>query len=82
MPHPFWSRKGLALVGAFAILACAALLLSVGSTYPEPFPYAAVSADWTCSKTAGILTVCTKAPQSKTGLDHARNAPSCLRAQS
>ncbi len=56
------TRKQIALV--FAAVAVAASIggLSLALTTPEPIASAALSGPWQCTKTAGIVTVCTKKP--------------------
>jgi hypothetical protein len=55
-----WTRK--ALVVAILTLAAGAAYLSLGVSRPEPVASAALSGPWQCTRTAGILTVCTKKP--------------------
>jgi hypothetical protein len=55
MPHTLWSRKSLAFIAAMLILGCVAVLAR-----SKPFPNSGLSAEWQCSKTAGILITCTK----------------------
>ena len=79
MTYAFWFRKGFALTVAIVMLACAAVFLSVGLTHPMPFPYADASAEWQCSKTAGILTVCSRTAHTKPEFHSSREVPMCLR---
>jgi hypothetical protein len=55
MNRTLWSRKSLAFIAAMLILTCAAVLAR-----SKPFPDSGLSAEWQCSKTAGILVTCTK----------------------
>ena len=57
-----WTYKEIALVAAILMLACAAAFLSIKLTRPRPFASAVLTQQWQCTKTAGILTVCTKKP--------------------
>jgi hypothetical protein len=79
MTYPFWSRKWFAFIVATAVLAGATLLVSNGLTRPKAFPYAAVSGEWQCSKTAGLLTICTRTSHADPAPDRSRNRPVCLR---
>jgi hypothetical protein len=54
-----WSREQIALV-AIVTLVCVAALFSVGLIGPKPVANSGLSTEWQCSKTGGILTVCTK----------------------
>jgi hypothetical protein len=56
----FWTRRPL--VVALLALACGAACVSFGVARPEPVASAALSGPWQCTRTAGILTVCTKKP--------------------
>ena len=55
MTCTLWSRKTFAFIAAILILACVAILAR-----SKPFPDSGLSAEWQCSKTAGILVTCTK----------------------
>ncbi len=56
-----WTRK--ATLVAIAMLALAgATLASVELTRPRPFTSAMLSGQWQCTRTAGIVTVCTRSP--------------------
>jgi hypothetical protein len=57
MNRTLWSRKSIAFVAATLILACVAILAR-----SKPFPDSGLSAEWQCSKTAGVLITCTKKP--------------------
>jgi hypothetical protein len=59
MMSNFWTRKGVVLTGALAMLACVAALLSVDLTVPDPVASAALGAEWQCSRVAFVLTSCT-----------------------
>jgi hypothetical protein len=45
---------------ATVALGCALALLSIQLMRPKPLSNAGLGVDWQCSKTAGILTICTK----------------------
>jgi hypothetical protein len=55
-----WGRKQIALVVAIVTFACAATYVSIALARPQPVASAVLSDQWQCTKTAGILTVCTK----------------------
>ncbi|HVX79455.1 MAG TPA: hypothetical protein VHB49_25245 [Bradyrhizobium sp.] len=55
-----WTRKEIVLVAAILALAGASAFLSVKLIRPQPFA-SSVLTEWQCTRTAGILTVCTKA---------------------
>ena len=55
-----WTRK--ALVVAALMFASGAAYVALGVARPEPVASAALSGPWQCTRTAGILTVCTKKP--------------------
>ncbi|MDE2329480.1 MAG: hypothetical protein KGK16_01645 [Bradyrhizobium sp.] len=57
-----WSRKQIALLLAILTLAPAAAYLSINLARPRPVTSAVMSDQWKCTKTAGIVTVCTKKP--------------------
>lgn len=44
---------------AIVALGCALALLSIQLLRPKPLSTASLGVEWQCSKTAGILTVCT-----------------------
>ena len=50
------THKVAVLIGAWAMFACVAALLSVNLTSPTS---AALGADWQCSRFALVLTTCT-----------------------
>jgi hypothetical protein len=55
------TRKAILL--AIALLAIAGTaFVSAGLTQPKPFDSVVLSDQWQCTRTAGILTVCTKKP--------------------
>jgi hypothetical protein len=60
MTSTFWTRKAIAFGVAIVSVTCAATFLSVGLTQPKPFVSAVLSDQWQCTKTVGIITVCTK----------------------
>ena len=55
MTRTLWSRKSFAFIAAMLILACVGVLAR-----SKPFPNSGLSAEWQCSKTAGLLVTCTK----------------------
>jgi hypothetical protein len=62
MTWTFWTRKATVLTIAILAVAGTAAVASVGLTRSEPVASAMLSDQWRCTKTAGILTVCTKKP--------------------
>jgi len=60
MTSTFWTRKAIALGVAIVTITCTVTFLSVGLTQPKPFVSAVLSDQWQCTKTVGIITVCTK----------------------
>ena len=62
MTWTFWTRKATVLTIAILAVAGTAAFTSVGLTRSEPVASAMLSDQWQCTKTAGILTVCTKKP--------------------
>jgi hypothetical protein len=57
-----WTRKQFAQTVAILILATGAAYASVRVTRPRPFTSTLLSDQWQCTRTAGILTVCTRKP--------------------
>ena len=57
-----WSRRKIALVAAVVVLASGAAYASVNLARPTPVENAVLSDQWQCTRTAGVLTVCTKRP--------------------
>ena len=57
-----WTTKEIALIAAILALACTAAFLSIKLTRPKPFASTVLTEQWQCTKTAGVLTVCTKKP--------------------
>lgn len=62
MTWTFWTRKATILTIAILAVVGTAAFASVGLTRSEPVARAMLSNQWQCTKTAGILTVCTKKP--------------------
>ena len=62
MTWTFWTRKATVLTVAILAVAGTAAFASVGLTRSEPVASVMLSDQWQCTKTAGILTVCTKKP--------------------
>ena len=57
-----WTRKAVLLAVAALALAGATTFASVELSRPRPFDSAMLNGQWQCTRTAGILTVCTKRP--------------------
>ena len=57
-----WTRKAALLAIAMLALVGAAAFASVELTRPRPFDSVMLNGQWQCTRTAGILTVCTKKP--------------------
>ena len=57
-----WTRKAALLAIVAMALAGAAAFASVELTRPRPFTSVMLNGQWQCTRTAGILTVCTKKP--------------------
>ena len=55
-------RKATLLTVAVLALAGAAAFASLELTRPRPFDSAMLNGQWQCTRTAGILTVCTRKP--------------------
>jgi hypothetical protein len=70
MTGVFSTRKGLALTVALIVAGCAAATLADWSTGSAALTTPIGMAEWQCSKTMGVLTVCTKKP-------HASPASNC-----
>jgi hypothetical protein len=73
-----WTRKELFLVAAIVACACGALYLSRGS---EPSSSASLGAEWQCSRTALILTTCTRTSHAEPLLHSSRKDPLCRRVR-
>jgi hypothetical protein len=56
------TRKVILLAIAMLAIAGAAMFASVELTRPRPFDSVMLNGQWQCTKTAGILTVCTRKP--------------------
>jgi hypothetical protein len=54
------TRRQRAGTIAIVALGCALALLSIQLMRSKPLSTAGLGVEWQCSKTAGILTVCTK----------------------
>ena len=79
-----WTRKQLALIAATAAFASAAAWLSLGST--QASPNSSLGPDWQCSRTALIVTTCSRIRHAepvvrniKPAIHGARKEPICLR---
>ena len=57
-----WTRKRIALMAAIVALASSAAYASISLTRSTPVESAVLSDRWKCTRTAGVLTVCTKKP--------------------
>jgi len=57
-----WIRKATLIATAMLALAGAAAFVSVELTRPRPVSSVMLNDQWQCTRTAGILTVCTKKP--------------------
>jgi hypothetical protein len=57
-----WTRRATLLAIAVLALAGAAAYASVELARPMPFTSAMLNGQWQCTRTAGIITVCTKKP--------------------
>jgi len=57
-----WTRRQIALMAVIVALGSGAAYLSVGLVRTRPVQNAVLSDHWQCTRTAGILTVCTKKP--------------------
>ena len=57
-----WTRKRIALMAAIVALACSAAFASISLARSTPVESAVFSDRWQCTRTAGVLTVCTKKP--------------------
>jgi hypothetical protein len=55
MINTLWSRRNAALAVALIVFACA-----MGLARPRAIADTGMSAEWQCSRTAGILMTCTK----------------------
>jgi hypothetical protein len=57
-----WTRKRIALMAAILVLASGAAYASISLARSTPVESAVLSDRWQCTRTAGVLTVCTKKP--------------------
>jgi hypothetical protein len=57
-----WTRRQIALMAAIVALAFGAAYLSVGLVRARPVESDVLSDHWQCTRTAGIVTICTKKP--------------------
>jgi len=60
MTSSFWTPKTIALGVAVVVATCTVTFFSVGLPQTTPFVSAVLSDQWQCTKTVGIITVCTK----------------------
>ena len=60
-----WTYKEIVLVVAILALAGTGAFLSFKLIRPKPFA-SSILTEWQCTRTAGILTVCTRAPSRET----------------
>lgn len=56
-----WTIKGTVLAAAILTLALTASFLAIMLVRPQPI-VSSVLTEWQCTKTAGVVTVCTKKP--------------------
>jgi hypothetical protein len=56
------TRKATLLAIAMLALAGAGAFASIELSRPRPFDSVMLNGQWQCTRTAGILTVCTKKP--------------------
>jgi hypothetical protein len=75
MIRTYGKSRRLGLTVAIATLVCAAGLFSISLMNPKPTPDPGLGAGWQCSKTAGMLTVCTKVAQTHPTSVTPRNVP-------
>jgi hypothetical protein len=68
-----WNRKQLGFVALILTLACAAAFLSIALVHPKPTANDTLGVGWQCSKTAGMLTVCTRVAHARPTSDNPRN---------
>jgi hypothetical protein len=57
-----WTRRQIALMAVIVTLASGAAYLSVGLVRARPVQSAVLGDHWQCTRSAGVLTVCTKKP--------------------
>jgi hypothetical protein len=57
-----WTRRQIALMAVIVALVSSAAYVSVSLARPKPVESAVLSDQWRCTRTAGILTVCTRKP--------------------
>jgi hypothetical protein len=75
MIRKLWSNKQLRRIVAIATLVCAVAVLSISLMHPKPTADTGLGVGWQCSKTAGMLTVCTKIAQVRPASGNPGNAP-------
>ena len=66
------ARRQRAGTIATAALGCALALLSIQLMRPKPLSIAGLGVQWQCSKTAGIVTICTKSRHAGPVFDSSR----------
>lgn len=59
-----WTYKEIVLAVAILVLAGTGTFLSFNMISPKPFA-SSILTEWQCTRTAGILTVCTRAASSR-----------------
>jgi hypothetical protein len=57
-----WTRKQIALLVVILTLAPTAAYLSISLARSRPVTSVVLSDQWKCTRTAGIVTVCTRKP--------------------
>jgi hypothetical protein len=58
MTGQWWNHKILTLV--VAVLACAALAVSIALAFPTQISSPTLGAEWQCHRSAGIMTTCSR----------------------
>ncbi len=79
MIGPLRTRKQRVLMVAFVTLGGALASLSIGLLRSTPLSNAGLGVEWQCSKSALILTTCTKVFHTEPAFDSSRKDPVCLR---
>jgi hypothetical protein len=68
-----WTSRQLRLPVAIVTLIGVAAFVSIGLAHPKPTSDGGLGAGWECSKTAGMLTVCTRVARARPASVSARN---------
>jgi hypothetical protein len=72
-----WTTRKLASIGAAVTLTGAAALLSLALAYPKPISSAALGAEWQCTRTAFVLTSCSRIRPTEAVVQSARKDAPC-----